>query len=434
MKRILCADIGTSSLKSAVIDEEGNVLASTRISFKKLETDFAALEWMEALKSALDSLFENPGSSSDDEKSSINNVKIDAICISGNGPTIVSENGRTLLWNSPVESSVLNSLDTHSLFIPRLHAFKTLYPEDWEKSSCIYSGPEYLIYSLSGKSCTILPEERYIEAYWSDEVLTKLGFSESEIKKLPPFVHPSDMAGTLRSTAESILQHSENGFTEGLPIYCGAPDFISALVGTGTLFPGALCDRAGSSEGLNLCTKKPLHREVIRTLPSVIPGLWNASVLIPESGTRFSNYKVRFEKEAGFSVSYEALVHAAINSDGTQPILDQGKYLMLQTAMEARDGLNLLLRTALEEELEIPDFFTVTGGQATNREWMEMKCNVMNMSAKIPAFQDAELIGDAAFAYTGMGIFPDLQSASKKLCRFKETIFPDTGDSVVFED
>ncbi len=435
MKKVLCADIGTSSLKTAVIDETGHVLAGKRVGFKKSFGDFASLEWIEALKSALDSIFTPDDSPSDEKKSSIIQCEItcgswtvdsvDAICISGNGPTIVSENGRTLLWNHPVDETVLRSVDTKSLFIPRLAAFRNLFPEDWSSASHVFSGPEFLIYQLTGNPCTILPEKRYREAYWSCESLVKSSFTEDEIKKLPPFVFSSDMAGKLTKDAENLLNHAGNGFCEGLPVYCGAPDFISALVGTGSLFPGALCDRAGSSEGLNLCTENPIRAEGIRTLPSVVPGLWNASVLIGETGTRFERYKESFEKTAGFTVSYEDLVHAALESDGSQAILDQGKYLMLQTAMEARDAFNLLARHARESGEKIPGFFTVSGGQASNREWMEVKCNVMGIPAKIPLFPDAELIGDAAFAFTRMGLFPDLQTASKNLSRIKETILPE---------
>ena len=111
MKKILCADIGTSSLKSAVIDEEGRVLASARVGFAKYGDDFASREWITALKSALDEIFK-AGSSENDQESSIIIGTIDAvdsinaICISGNGPTIVAENGRTLLWNAPADKKV----------------------------------------------------------------------------------------------------------------------------------------------------------------------------------------------------------------------------------------------------------------------------------------------------------------------------------------
>nr|MBQ5526296.1 hypothetical protein [Succinivibrionaceae bacterium] len=43
-----------------------------------------------------------------------------------------------------------------------------------------------------------------------------------EAKKLPPFVTPGSMAGKLKEDIYPVAQ-------KGLPVYCGAPDFISAM-------------------------------------------------------------------------------------------------------------------------------------------------------------------------------------------------------------
>ncbi|MBO5608450.1 MAG: hypothetical protein J5930_11275 [Treponema sp.] len=423
MKHILCADIGTSSLKAAVIDEKGRVASYSRQSFKKYGTENAASEWMEALKNAADELFFR-------ENVSLNPLKVEALCISGNGPTIVSDKGLTLMWNVPVESGVQipggaePDKKTKSLFIPRLQAFKKKYPKEWDESRVIFSGPEYLIYRLTNEALTILPEERYIEAYWSAESLADSGFTAEDEARLPGFKAPSTKAGALTKAAESFLSHEENGLCAGLPVYCGAPDFISALIGTNTLEAGTLCDRAGSSEGLNLCTCTPIDAPGIRTLPSIIPGLWNASVLIPDSGIRFANYKKHFEEQAGFSVTYADLVHAAITSDGNEPVLDQGKYLMLQIAMEARDGLSKLNDAVKNTDTPSPVSLTVTGGQAQNDDWTQMKSSVMGIEIHTPECHDAELIGDAALTFTGMGLFSDIKTAAGALHRNAKIFFP----------
>ena len=79
MKRVLCADIGTSSLKTAVIDETGHVLAGKRVGFKKSSGDFASLEWIEALKSALDSIFTPDDSPSDEKNLLLYSAKLRAV-------------------------------------------------------------------------------------------------------------------------------------------------------------------------------------------------------------------------------------------------------------------------------------------------------------------------------------------------------------------
>ncbi len=413
MPCVFCADIGTSSLKAAVIDQTGNVLAYSRQKFHSTP-DSVAGEWLSALKAAMDEIFQ------------AEDLTVDSICISGNGPTLSTCGGLTLLWNREIQESEEepSEAEKKSLFIPRLKAIKKLYPDAWNDSKYIFSGPEFLIYTLTGNALTVLPEERYTQAYWTEKALLEAGFSIEDISKIPPFAKPSSMAGKLNASSADYLGHSLNNISEGLPVYCGAPDFISALVGTNTLRPGLLCDRAGSSEGLNLCTQEPIVAPGVRTLPSIIPGLWNASILIPDSGMRFSRYKKQFEETSGFSVTYRELVDAAISSDGSQAILDQGKYLMLQIAMQVRDGMKKLFSLAQDAGNPIPTSFVLTGGQAESDGYTQMKSSVTGMEIKVLQCNDAELLGDAAFAFCGMGIYPDIQVAAEKIQRVSRVFAP----------
>ncbi|MBO4386575.1 MAG: hypothetical protein J5817_06100, partial [Treponema sp.] len=317
MNSVFCADIGTSSLKAALIGFDGRVFAFSRVSFNLFYTDHAAGEWMEALRTALtDCLSSANNSVSADTSVSANNspsdgqntpISVDAICISGNGPTLCGRDGSTLLWNASLTESP--KANTKSIYIPRILGFASKFQDYWkQKDSTVFSGPEYLIHLLTGASLSILPEERFTEAYWSREAFEEAGLSakdaELAMQKLPPFVAPASIAGNLTKTAASFL----GGVKEGTPVVCGAPDFISALVGTNTLRAGLFCDRAGSSEGINLCTSKPVCASGIRTLPSIIPGLWNASVLLPESGERFCAYKEKISRLYARPISLDEMV------------------------------------------------------------------------------------------------------------------------------
>lgn len=39
----------------------------------------------------------------------------------------------------------------------------------------------------------------------------------------------------------------------GIPVIGGGPDFVLTLLGTATVRPGRICDRSGTSDGINLC-------------------------------------------------------------------------------------------------------------------------------------------------------------------------------------
>ena len=386
-------------MKAAAISGGGEVVARSRRKLRMRGGQRVAGEWAVTVEKLLADMSDQAGSQ-----------KIDALCISGNGPTLVGGDGcgDTLTWDSAIEyaGDTGDTGDTGSLFIPRIKAFRDIYPQAWKESRFIYSGPEYIIHTLTGADLTILPEDRYSTAYWTSESLRRAGFTEQEAAKLPPFVKPGACAGKLQKNITPTV-------LSGVPVYCGAPDFISAMVGTNTLEPGLLCDRAGSSEGINFCSDTPLEGAEVRTLPSIVPGLWNVSALLPESGTRFSQFKAQVEQQRGGDISYEELVHTCIYNPGQVAVFDQGKYLMLQTAMQVRDSLTKLLALAADKNQKIPDRMTVTGGQAANDEWNQMKANVTGMTILVPGCSDAELVGDAVFAFTGMGLFSSVQDGAR---------------------
>lgn len=539
MNSVFCADIGTSSLKAALVDFSGRVLAFSRVQFGLFYTDHAAGEWLGALRKALAGCISAVGGGADicatanirasagvsantagtggaDIRATAGTgvsfantgasgqgtqISIDAICISGNGPTLCGVDGKTLLWNADLglgagvagtgcssgtsgantanicaaantantdvsfantgasgtagtfgtaassantgisgntanisatastANTAVPSANTKSLYIPRILGFAKKFPSYWQQKDCtVFSGPEYLIYLLTGASVSILPEKRFLEAYWSREAFKEAGLSaedaEDAMQKLPSFVPPASIAGSLTKTAAEFLCGGEGECAvglvkDGIPVVCGAPDFISALVGTNTLRAGLFCDRAGSSEGINLCTSKPVAGQGIRTLPSIIPGLWNASVLLPESGERFCAYKEKISRLYARPISLDEMVQILLESDGSLAELDQGKYLMLQTAMMVRDGLNALRRAA-EESGAVPALkteMTVTGGQAENALWNQMKANVTGYTLYTQSLVHAELTGDAVFALLALGLYKDIHSAAAAVCK-----------------
>lgn len=408
MKTVLCADIGTSSLKAALIDSTGKVLAKSRRKFLLVNTDHSSKEWLPALQNAVQELF-----------LATPETVIDGICISGNGPTLVSVSGETLMW-----SDKAYNIPSKSLFIPRILAFKDKYPSVWKETKYIFGAPEYLIWLLTDSAVSILPEERFREAYWTDELLAQAGLCEEECNKLPPFKMTTQQAGTISYKCASFLGHEENGIKAGLKVYCGAPDFICALAGTGTLKPGVLCDRAGSSEGINFCSSEPVYGDGIRTLPSVVPGLWNASVLLPDSGSSFAAFKQKIERETGRTYEYDELMDTLISSDGTNPTLDQGKYHLIQTALDVKTAIQTLAKAVKEKGHPFPDRMTITGAQASNRKRNQMKADITGIRICVTECPDAELMGDAVFAFTGMGIFDSIPQASQALVRISDTFVP----------
>lgn len=418
---IFCADIGTSSLKAALIRSDGKVIAFSKQNFAQHSSKKISMQWLNAFAVAANQFAEK-----------INSVK--GICISGNGPTIVSDDGTTLLWNDKTDEKAgcEEGKNTKSLFIPRLLAFRQKFCSEWKNARFIFSGPEFLYYLLTEKAVTVLPEKRYKTAYWSHEELLRCGITDDEQKKLPPFVPPAFNCGYTTEKITELLS-----LPSPVPVLCGVPDFVAALIGTNTLKPGKICDRAGSSEGLNLCidneTKNnfPPNPE-IRILPSVIPELWNASFLIPDSGRLFSDYKAKIEQESGKKTEYNFLVEECL-ADKT----GDGFTIMKILAEKNKRGIEILqkaLNSSVSNGTEKDskksgaantiEAITITGGQAKSEKWIQIKADICKINFELTSLADSELSGDAVLGFTGLGVYKSIQEAADSIVKTGKIFVP----------
>lgn len=433
----LCADIGTTSLKAALVSDKGQVLSFSKIEFTSTDKSKIALEWFETLKESISVLKKNQIESLSENENLVDSktgtLNIDAICISGNGPTIVSEDGTTLLWNAPVDSSLIPDIKkilppelsekfSHSLFLPRILAFKNLYKNQFEKQK-IFSGPEYLIWSLTNSQITILPEDRYEAAYWNDQVLTAIGGSTANSSSpeknestaincspsMGPFVKPGFNCGTITKEIASQLKISSSA-----KVIAGGPDFTVALIGTNTLQQGKLCNRAGSSEGLNWCTAKPVFASGIRTLPSVIPGLWNASILSHNSGDRIADSKQAYEKENNVEISFSQYIKLCLEEKDKN-----GAQILQELSDFFKDGISKLRTLSKENNIPLRETVMVTGGQAKNPLWLNHKAECSQINLATCEIPDSELIGDAVLASYGLGLYDSIQEAAEKMVKIK---------------
>lgn len=360
IKTVLCIDIGTTSLKAGLITVDGEVVSISSKKFSNPQNRFIATEWIEALKILLKDM-------SPDIKSGIQ-----GLAVSGNGPTVVSSNGMTLRWNEDVDYTAIDvdlALTAPSLFLPRILSFKKLFPQEFERSEYIFSGPEYFIYELTGKAITILPEQRFQSAYWNDSSLHKLGLS---LEKFPSYVTTGELCGRL--TKEAAVQLELN---VDIPVIAGGPDFVVALIGTNTLQPGNICDRCGSSEGFNFCIPSFIKDDEVRSLPSVIPELWNISVLIVESSGISEEKRFDFAKKA----------------------------------------VSVLKRIAEVNNIKFPEKITVTGGQAANEKLMQDKAKILGVKLVACQCPHAELLGDACAGWYGLGKYKSLQESANAIVK-----------------
>jgi sugar (pentulose or hexulose) kinase len=388
---ILCADIGTTALKAAFIDAEApagrRLLAFSRETYHaSTEGGVAASLWEAAFYRAVKVLRSVAPAAA---------AGIAAVCVSGNGPTLVpvigdAAQGETLpplYWFSPALAAppaLKGGKKPASLFLPRAAYFRQNQPENYSRTSLFLSCQEWLSVRLGAEPVTVLPTPHYRQYYYDEGQLAVFSLDN---RKFPPFVPLGSFIGCLSAEAARLCD-----LAAGIPIAAGGPDFIMALLGSGATEPGVVCDRAGSSEGINVCASEPPPGSVaaahsLRVLPHAVEGLWNVSVVIPESGRLIDRYRL---ENGQWNIPYEETLKSMIS-------WADGRLMLHPILREITDKVRRALETLRAAGYPVYEM-RHSGGQAKSPLWNRLKAEICGCKLLVPEIPDTELAGDAAAA------------------------------------
>jgi xylulokinase len=447
---ILTFDIGTSVLKGGLVDFEGVLQSRAEVPVHlndredPLVHEADANNWISALALVAAQL-QIPKAGSGRE--------IAALVISGNGPTLVPVGSRgepldfAMTWMDRRGVAEARSIAevTGKYVDPTFYLPKALWiyknkPEVYRRTRHFCTCPEFIDLYLTGKAYTVLPSEQFTPYIWTVETIEKLGMDPS---KFPPFIRPGEFVGEVRLEAEELL-----GIPAGTPVFAGGPDFVMTLLGTATVRPGRACDRAGTSEGINLCSEKPIKDERLLCLPHIIEGYTNISGIISTSGKALAwfrsitgrgdlDYESLFEDICQVPPGSRSLLFLPYLAGERAPLWDpfaRGAFIGL-TANHGRkemtravvEAVGFAVRDVIEvmgeNGLEIGEL-RVTGGQAKSPLWNQIKADITQKKILVPAVQDSELLGAACIGLFALGNYKTLAEASESLVKITRTFTP----------
>ncbi|OQY35217.1 MAG: hypothetical protein B6241_01595 [Spirochaetaceae bacterium 4572_59] len=428
---ILTVDIGTSSMKGGLISDEGYLFSYHRVKFPHTALggngQFSVQLWIDGFSEIVEA---------------VGAEKVSAVAISGNGPTMVPVGkngmplGSVLLWHFNQSEGIGK---TSSYYLPKIKWLQVHDPDRYEKAELFLSCPELLMYLLTGEAVMVSPHKEFLPFIWDDESLDVLGLKRSAF---PQIVDMGSIAGQVR--VNPLLRTS---LKSGTPVVACGSDFMASLIGTGTVYPGRICDRAGTSEGINYCSPKPLGNPHLRELPHAVEGMVNISAILSSTGSLFEWYRhltgqegLRYDEtmegvrntspEQEHPVFFPNLKQGLLweFSNGMFTGLDpgQGKFELGRAVMEA---IAFAVRRSLEifESFGLPvEELRISGGQGKSRVWNQMKADITGKRILIPEIEDAELLGDACLAAVALGRYPDILKSSDELVKIKHQINPDS--------
>ena len=471
---IYSIDIGTASMKGGFFTRSGFCLAFAKAPIRAEKGnippihEISAVSWLEAFRELTDMLARQAAVGGSGLPVRERFEPIEAIVVSGNGPTIVplDISGQPLMnaitWldrraseeAAEASAALENKLDP-AYNLPKILWIKHHVPEIYEKARWFVSCPEYLCAQLSGNYVSFLPAEGFKKIIWDDQALARLSL---DTEKFPPFLPPASVVGLLTQSAQE--EFGLEGIAEpGIPIIGSGPDFLAALVGTAAIEPGRACDRAGTSEGINLCAAETgLRDSRLLYMPHIIKPYWNISGVISTSGKAVSwlrgalglsdlSYDEFFALAETAPAGARGLLFLPYLSGERAPIWDpaaRGAFIGLglhhgkaeitravveSTCFAIRDVVELMQTSGARV-----DDIRVTGHPASGMVWNQIKADVLQKPVLAPEFYQAELIGNTCMALAAMGEFRDMAEASQAIVRTGFVYEPSTEKKALYDE
>jgi xylulokinase len=476
MKKIIAGlDVGTSSVKAVLFDEEGYLIAQSSLAIPQYSpfpgwAEQDPLDWWSAACVALKGVMQN-----------IDPGELAALGLSGQCPGHVLVDGsgnalgRAIIWRDQraqeeaqwlaetitAEQSLAwvgkDTLGEATLPPARLLWLKRHVPEVMDKCKVILQAKDFIGLKLTGVAATDINSAYCLynsqtECY-NPDFFAALGVP---VEIMPDVLQPTDALGTVNRAASL-----ETGLPEGLAIICGTIDAYCDNLACGAIIPGVAVDVAGTSEVVSLGVKQAnkegnFYLAGIGQMGHFLCGptqagsdtlRWLGQGFYPEFSDPV-NFD-RLEQDAStIPPGSDGLVFLPYLNGERAPLWDSsirggfiGFTFSHQRAHCARavyEGIGYAVRHILDVFGEMSGQSTTNiilcGGGAKSSFWNQIKADILQCPASVLEVNQTACLGAAMLSCVGAGIYPDIASANQRMTRLKATIIPNPANAGVYEE
>jgi sugar (pentulose or hexulose) kinase len=485
MPSILAFDLGTTALKCALHDLNGNVIAQASEEYQLITPDADSVEmevetYWQAFKSTVARVLKDSG---------VNPTEIKAMGVSAQGETLilVDRDGkplrRAIIWldnRAQKESEMLGDTFGHRhayeitgqvKLVPTWPASKILWiknhePQIFEKTAKFLLIEDYFLYLLTGEYVTegsLVTSTCYwnfrTRGWWS-EMLEKLGISE---KQLPQYRESGEPVGKLRPEIAAELGLSQN------TVACtGALDQACGAIGVGNIKPGIFSENTGAALAICATVNQPIidPGDQMPCHYHGIPGLYmlhtftSGGIVMRWFRDEFSPMEMQVGKSSGMD-AYDLMgLEAAKVAAGCEGLV-MLPHLQGAMAPEAnskasgvfygftlRHGRNHFTRAIMEsvgfivrrnieviEGLGVPvNEIRALGGGARSRIWKQMEADIVGRPVLTTTNEEAATLGAAILAGKAVGIYSSVEEAAGNMIQIKERFEPNPSNRAVYDE
>ncbi len=466
-KYLLGVDVGTTSIKVAIIDENARMLGMSSSSYRMItpNQDYAQIDTEDMWRAFLKCVRLLQGGKNID-LSMVAGISISSLCP---GLAALGENGEVLvdpiiysdrrstkeaeLIREAVGEEKLFEITANTAMAGAMSGTSMLWikrnlPEIYAKTKYFGHVNTLMAHRMSGEFAIDYSNASYTNLFetaggyrWSETLCQKTGI---DIEKLPPLHASTDIVGRLIQP-ELI----ELGIPGQTPVVIGGGDTACATLAAGVTKAGDVCESVGTTNVLTICVDQPRFDRGFINRCHVVEGTWIYQGALSHTGSSYQWFRDHFcqdlvEKAGGndkaaFELLNKEAEMANPGCDGLvflpymlgerSPIWDpyaRGVFfgLSLQTTRREMNraimegcGYGLKQLSAIAERVTGQEIrsFTSIGGGAKSETWAQIKADITGKDINILDMNDMAPIGAALLAGVGTGVFSDIYEAASRV-------------------
>lgn len=469
---LLGIDIGTSSVKTLVLDSEtGTTLTSATQEYPVHQPQPGYAEqdpadWWNAATATVRTAVSEAG---------IDTQAIAAIGLSGqmHGGVCLDAAHRpvrpAIIWadtrSKPQVDTLLqiskNDMAQYApgppaagFFGPTLMWLQQHEPDTLARTQVILLPKDYIRLQLTGNTGTDASDAAATwlldvrSAQWSDWLIAQCG---AETRYLPTVNASSAVVGKVTPAAAQLL-----GIPAGIPVIAGCADQPAQGLGYGLYQPGTALVTIGTGGQVMLPLTQPQIDPHLRyyVFNHALPGRWYAAAAILAGGLA-----LRWLRDTlGFQNRPDAYAHLSALASETPPGADgliflphltgertphmdplaSGLFLGLRLhhhaghlARAVMEGVTLALRECLTlvSETQPPEQIILSGGAVRSPVWRQIQADIYNRPVWLAAGDHHACVGAAMLAGLGAGVYRSIDEAAALLPKPTEQIEPNAANA-----
>lgn len=465
---LLGVDIGTQSVKTAVIDEDARLMAIVSESYRLIRQapGYCQVDTEDMWKAFLGCLARLnrekgielslvggigisclcPGLAAFDSQG---NVLVDPIIYSdqrsvAEADEIKEQAGEDRLFEITANGVMAGAMSGTSMLWIKHHL-----PDIYEKTRCFGHVNTLMAVRMTGRFAMDYSNASYTNLFetrggyaWSRELCEKIGI---DMEKLPPLLKSHEVVGEL--TAENVIAA---GLPKGTPVIIGGGDTACASLACGVVRSGDVCESVGTTDVLTVCVTEPkFHRAFINRC-HVVDGAWIYQGALSHTGASLRWMRDKFcgdlkeEAEKTGENLYDLMTRAADTRSGPgaggvvflpymygerSPVWDsyaRGVFFGVSLSSTRDDFIRAVLEGAaygLRQLIELAEQvtgnpireFCAMGGGARSQIWSQLKADITGKNIAALDISDMAPVGAALLAGVGTGYFSDVYDASDRV-------------------